>query len=167
VTAQRTLTCGDAAAMLDAFVDGELERAALIDVARHAAVCRRCDGTLRELMALHDAIGAQGRVTADAVDLSGLWPALLPELDRADARRMWRRRLRAAPVWGGLAIAATALLWLGTTRPTSTTQVAARARPNHAVIERIDTDAGRIELRRERKNGTTLIMVSATDDVSQ
>jgi hypothetical protein len=42
--------------------------------------------------------------------------------------------------------------------------VAARpARPNQAVIERINSDGRRFELRRERKLGTTLIMVSAVD----
>ena len=42
--------------------------------------------------------------------------------------------------------------------------MAAHVRPNQAVIERIDSEGGRFELRRERKNGTTLIMVSATQD---
>jgi hypothetical protein len=42
--------------------------------------------------------------------------------------------------------------------------MATRARPNQAVIERIDSEGGRFELRRERKNGTMLIMVSATPD---
>jgi hypothetical protein len=40
----------------------------------------------------------------------------------------------------------------------------AHARPNQAVIERIDSEGSRFAIRRERKNGTTLIMVSATAD---
>jgi anti-sigma factor RsiW len=163
--AERAMTCEDASPLLDAFVDAELEGAMLIDVARHAAACRSCDGALREMIALHDVVGRRGRAAADALDLSGLWPALEPHLERADARRAWRRRLRSTPVWGGgLAIAASALFWLaGSQSQRPPMQLAAR-RPNQAVIERIDSEGGRFELRRERKNGTTLIMVSATGD---
>ena len=161
--AERALTCEDASPLLDAFVDAELEGATLIDVARHAAACPSCDTTLRELIALHEAVGQHGRSDGESVDLSGLWPALEPELDRADARRVWRRRLRSAPVWGGLAIAASALFFLSGPQ-SQPSRVATRARPNQAVIERIDSEGGRFELRRERKNGTTLIMVSATGD---
>jgi len=162
--AERVMTCEEAAPLLDAFVDAELEGATLIDVARHAASCRACDGTLQERIALHKTLGRHGRADADSVDLSGLWTALEPQLAQADARRAWRRRLRSAPVWGGaLAIAASALFFLsGPQQATPPTRVAVR--PNQAVIERIDSEGGRFELRRERKNGTTLIMVSAMGD---
>jgi len=162
--AERAMTCEDASPLLDAFVDAELEGPALIDIARHAAGCASCDAALRELMALHEAVGSRGRADAEALDLSGLWPALEPQLERADARRAWRRRLRSAPVWGGLAIAASALFFLSGPTQRPVTQMAAHVRPNQAVIERIDSEGGRFELRRERKNGTTLIMVSATAD---
>jgi hypothetical protein len=161
--AERALTCEDASPLLDAFVDTELEGPALIDVARHAATCPSCDAALRDLMSLRDAIGHHGRADAETLDLSGLWPALEPRLDAADARRAWRRRLRSAPLWGGLALAASLLLYLSGPTQQAPTQTAARARPNQAVIERIDT-AGRFALRRERKNGTTLIMVSANGE---
>ena len=158
------MTCEDASPLLDAFVDAELEGQTLIAVARHAAACPSCDATLRELTALQEAVGRQGRHDAESLDLSGLWPKLEPELERADARRAWRRRLRSAPVWGGLALAASALLFLGS-QQSPPAKVATRARPNQAVIERIDSEGGRFELRRERKNGTMLIMVSAAPDV--
>ena len=161
--AERVMTCEDASPLLDAFVDAELDGPALIDVARHAAACSSCDASLRELIALHETVGRRGRADADALDLSGLWPALEPQLERADARRAWRRRLRSTPVWGGLALAASALFMLSGPTERPAMQVA-RARPNQAVIERIDSEGGRFELRRERKNGTTLIMVSATAD---
>jgi hypothetical protein len=160
---ERAMTCEDASPLLDAFVDAELEGPALIDVARHAAGCASCDGTLRELLALHEVVGRRGRAEAESLDLSGLWPALEPELDRADARRAWRRRLRSTPVWGGLALAASALFMLSGPAEKRPMQVA-HARPNPAVIERIDSEGSRFAIRRERKNGTTLIMVSATAD---
>ena len=157
------MACEEAAPLLDAFVDAELEGPALIDVARHAASCKACDGTLQDLIALHETLGRQGLADADSVDLSGLWHSLEPELKKVDARRAWRRRLRSSsPLWGGLAIAATALLFLRPSAgPVKPDQL---VRKNQAVIERIDSEGGRFELRRERKNGTTLIMVSATGD---
>ena len=159
---ERVMTCEEAAPLLDAFVDAELEGATLIDVARHAASCKPCDGALQELIALHETIGRHGTADADSVDLSGLWESLEPELAKADARRAWRRRLRSVPAWATVALAASALYFLTGTRPGTPKIVAFR--PNQAVIERIDSEGGRFELRRERKNGTTLIMVSATGD---
>lgn len=158
------MTCEDASPLLEAFVDAELEGATLIDVARHAAACTSCDAALQELLALHEALGRHGRADGESLDLSGLWPALEPRLEQADARRAWRRRLRSAPVWGGLAIAASALFFLAGPSSQRPHPQVAKARPNQAVIERIDSEGGRFELRRERKNGTTLIMVSATAD---
>jgi anti-sigma factor RsiW len=162
---ERAMTCEDVAPLLDAFVDAELEGATLVEVARHAAACQACDAALQDLIALHEAIGRHGRADAESVDLSGLWPVLAPELERADAQRAWRRRLRSTPVWSGvgLALAASALFFLtGQERTPPPQRIVYR--PNQAVIERIDTTGGRFELRRERKNGTTLIMVSATGD---
>ena len=163
---ERVMTCEEAAPLLDAFVDAELEGATLIDVARHAASCQSCDATLQELIALHETLGRHGRADGDSVDLSGLWQSLEPQLAKADARRAWRRRLRSTPAWAGaLAIAASALFFLSPQTATSPATSPVRiARPNQAVIERIDSEGGRFELRRERKNGTTLIMVSATGD---
>ena len=163
---ERGLTCEDAAPLLDAFVDAELEGPTLVQVARHAAACQTCDTSLRELVALQEAVGRHGRAAGESLDLSGLWPALEPQLEHIDAQRAWRRRLRSGRVWSGvgLALAASALFFLTGQEPTSPPVVARAPRPNQAVIERIDTTGGRFELRRERKNGTTLIMVSATGD---
>jgi anti-sigma factor RsiW len=159
---ERAMTCEDVSPLLDAFVDAELEGATLIDVARHATSCKACDSTLQELIALHETLGRHGRADADSVDLSGVWQSLEPQLAKADARRAWRRRLRSAPAWATLALAASALYFLTGTQPEVRQIAKVPARPNQAVIERIDSEGGRFELRRERKNGTTLIMVSAT-----
>ena len=163
---ERMMTCEDAAPLLDAFVDAELEGAELMQVARHAATCQACDASLRELVAVQEAVGRHGRAAAESVDLSGLWPALEPQLERVDAQRAWRRRLRSGRTWSGvgLALAASALFFLTGREQSGTDRLvdAKPRRPNQAVIERIDTTGGRFELRRDRMKGTTLIMVSAT-----
>jgi len=159
------MTCADVTELLDAFVDAELPPPMLLAVARHAAACPSCDTEVRQLSALHEAIDRTGRAAAETLDLSRVWPAVEARIDRVEARRGFAQRLRSAPVWGAaLAMAAGALFWMRGTEPDSGHVVAraAAARPNHAVIERIDSN-GPFELRRDRKSGTTLIMVSAAD----
>jgi hypothetical protein len=53
------------------------------------------------------------------------------------------------------------VLWLRPSGP-APVRVAGRARPNQAVIEQLSSRGGRVAVRRDRKHGTTLIMVSAS-----
>jgi len=157
------MTCGEVEALLDAFVDAELPAAMLLAVARHAGACTACDAVVRELTTLREVVERSVAAEAEALDLSRVWPAVSQGIERLDARVEWRRRLRTAPAWGvALAVAASAVLWVRSPGP-EPQRVAARPRPNQTVIERIDS-SGHFELRRERKNGTTLIMVSADGD---
>jgi hypothetical protein len=155
------MTCRDVTQLLDRFVDAELPGAMLVAIARHAAGCSTCDGAVRALVDLHEAVERAVGAEVDALDFSSVWANVERGVDRVDARRVWVRRLRSVPAWGAAAaVAAGAMLWLRTA-PDQPARVASRPRPNQAVIERIDSEAARFELRRERKNGTTLIMVSA------
>jgi anti-sigma factor RsiW len=155
------LTCLEVAPLIDAFIDAELPRPTLLEVARHAGGCAACDRTLRELGELCEAVGRTERADAEALDVPDLWPGVARQVARQEVRRLWRRRLRAAPAWGMAAAAAAAVLLWVRGAPEEPARVAARPRPNQAVIERLDGTA-RVELRHERKNGTTLIMVSDT-----
>ena len=153
------MTCADVADLLDRFVDAELPAPMLLAVARHAGGCPACDTTARELTGVRDLLGQTVQDEAERLDLSRVWPAVARAADRTDARRAWVRRMRLAPVWGVGLAAASALFWLRTTP--APVRVAERPpRRNQAVIERIDS-ASPLELRRERKDGTVLIMVSA------
>jgi anti-sigma factor RsiW len=152
------MTCADVAQLLDAFVDAELPAPMLLAVARHAGGCAACDASLREMSALHETVERAARAEAEALDLTGVWPAVAREIDRVDARGAWRRRLRVAPGWGiGLAAAAAAAAFWLRAAPDPAIRI---ARPNSAVIERLDSGGLRTEIRRERKNGTTAIMVT-------
>jgi hypothetical protein len=159
------LTCAAAAERLDAFVDAELPGPELLEVARHAAVCSRCDGRVGELLALHEAVAHQMETAVASLDLGPVWPGVHAALAEVDRRRAWRRRARQVPAIAAaaMAMAAGAVLWM---RPATPVRIAAPARPNQAVVERIASDGGRFELRRDRKLGTTLIMVSAVDPES-
>jgi len=155
------MTCDEVAHHLDAFVDGELPGATLLDVARHASGCTTCDGAVRALAILQQRIASAAEADATSLDLSGVWPAVEAGIARNESRAAWTRRLTGAPVWAAaFALAAGALFWVRSgTVPGESVRVAIPARPNQAVIERLDSEA-HIDIRRERKNGTTLIMVS-------
>ena len=161
-----TLTCTQARELLDAFLDAELPSPMLLAVARHAGACPACDAEVRERTAVHDAIEQTLRAEAAAMDLSGLWPAVVAGAAREDRRRVRMQRLRAVPVWGaaGLALAASAVLWFRAPAPLREPQRVAsvrQARPNYAVIDRLRSEGARVAVTSERKNGTTLIMVSS------
>ena len=165
-----TLTCTQARELLDAFLDAELPSPMLLAVARHAGSCAVCDAEVRERSAVQDAIEQTVRADAAALDLSALWPAVAAGAARVDQRRARLRRLRTVPVWGaaGLALAASAVLWFRAPGPSpDAVRLASMAhqRPNHAVIDRLRSEGARVALRSERKNGTTLIMVSSDEAV--
>ena len=162
MSAERVMTCAEVEGLLDAFVDAELPAPALLAVARHAGGCEACDAAVRELTALREAVERSVVAEAETLDLARVWPAVSQGVERHDARVEWRRRLRTVPAWVALAVAASAVLWLRSPEP-EPARLAAAPRRNQAVIERIDS-SGHFELRRERKNGTTLIMVSADGD---
>jgi anti-sigma factor RsiW len=164
VNVERVMTCAEAAGLLDAFVDAELPAATLLAVARHAGGCGECDASVRELTALREAVERSVAGEAVALDLARVWPAVSRAIARHDARVEWRRRLRTVPAWGvALAVAAGAVLWLRSPASEPARLAARPPRRNQAVIERIESSAP-FELRRERKYGTTLIMVSADGD---
>jgi anti-sigma factor RsiW len=157
------MDCREAEPLLERFADGELSSPALVSVARHAGGCARCDAALRELGVVREAIARTVQADGDALDLGALWVGVTRRVGRHEARRAWMRRLRTAPAWGvAAALAAAAVLWLRGA-PSEPPRVA-RARPNDAVIERLDSTA-HVELRRDRKQGTMLIMVSDVDTV--
>jgi anti-sigma factor RsiW len=164
------MTCGDVSDLLDTFVDAELPASMLLSVARHAAECPACDAVVRELTALHEVVERVTREDGDALDLDAVWTGIEAGMDRVDARRAWTRRVRTLPAWGvAFAAAASAVLWLRAPEPTPQPErsafvdrgVVRRPRPNMAVIDRLNSEAiSRVAISRERKLGTTLIMVS-------
>ena len=169
------MTCQDVEQLLDGFVDTELSPSALLDVARHAAICANCDGTIRELTGLRESVAWLVEGEARTLDLSGVWPAVAATIPSS---MPWRSRgnvvPRQLPVWGAvMALAASVLLWLGTAgQPPShapkqialVEQGATRPRAwqsaNHAVIDRLTGKD--IAVRREPKSGTTVIWVNHT-----
>jgi anti-sigma factor RsiW len=171
-------TCGDAEALLDAFVDAELPSETMLEIARHAGQCERCDRAVRDLVALRAAVVADVEHGVDGLDLAPVWAQIDAVIARSDAQAAWheraaarRRRLTGLPLWGSVAAiaAGAALLFRGPALqqvargpndviPTAAVRVAAKRLPNHVYIDRL---AGKdIALRSEPKSGTTIIWVN-------
>jgi anti-sigma factor RsiW len=156
------MTCAEAERLLDSFVDAELPGPMLLEVARHAGSCSTCDRAVREMTALRSSLEQMVRGELEGIDLSGVWPAVEQRIVRSDRRGVWGRVPRRLPMWGAAAaaIAAGALLWFRTPPPEPVRVT--HARPNQAVIERLVSSQGsRVGIMKDRKYGTTLIMVSA------
>jgi anti-sigma factor RsiW len=173
------MTCADATALLEAFVDTELSQPELLEVARHAGHCERCDAAVRGILTLRQAVVADVDRLLDGVDLSGMWARVDREIRRTEGQVAWRQRglgrrsigPRRVALWGSVAaIAAGAALFLRAPAPGPGVQlacdlpqaaplrVAAKRLPNHVYIDRL---AGKdVALRHEPKSGTTMIWVN-------
>jgi anti-sigma factor RsiW len=173
------MTCADAGAQIDAFVDGELSPSASVEIARHVGQCGRCDGAVRRLLTVREALVAESERAVAGLDLSRVWPHVDAETSRLRAQAAWRERrpssgrLSRGVAWGTsiAAIAAGAALFLRVpggptvvpgiakdTPPVAATKVASKRLPNHVFIDRL---AGKdITMRRESKSGTTMIWVN-------
>ena len=163
--------CTDVAELLEAFVDSELPPDELLRVARHAGQCARCDGVVRDLLAVRGAVLADADRLIAGVDLSRVWAGVDTAITRIDGQAEWRRRnearrtpstSRRMTVWGSIAaVAAGVALFVGmpqSERPKGTApvqQVAKNKRiPNHVIIDQL---AGRdISVKRDDKVGTMI-----------
>jgi anti-sigma factor RsiW len=178
------MTCADAGARIDAFVDGELSPSASVEVARHVGQCTRCDGAVRRLLGVRDALIAESERALAGLDLSRVWSKVDAATAHLDAQAAWRmrrpsqRRVTPGLAWGTsiAAIAAAATLFFrpgatpvvpglaSKTPPVAIAKATQKRPPNHVFIDRL---AGKdIALRREPKSGTTMIWVNHEVDGS-
>jgi anti-sigma factor RsiW len=184
-----TMTCADAAARIDGFVDGELNPSLAIDVARHLGQCRPCDASVQRLLAIREALADTSARAVDQLDLSGVWAQVDRAIGKVEGQQKWRDvgRDRAAAkrgvlprrlAWGAAAaIAAGTVLFLrpvggpGTIGPVAPAAQVAKAGAQGQLVKveskrlpnhvYIDRLAGKdIALRREPKSGTTMIWVN-------
>jgi anti-sigma factor RsiW len=178
------MTCADAGARIDAFVDGELSPSASVEVARHVGQCTRCDGAVRRLLGVRDALIAESERALAGLDLSRVWSNVHAKTAELDAQAAWRMRrpsqgrVTRGMAWGTsiAAIAAAATLFFrpgaipvvpglaSKTPPVTVAKATQKRPPNHVFIDRL---AGKdIALRREPKSGTTMIWVNHEVDGS-
>jgi anti-sigma factor RsiW len=108
------MTCEEALARLDDFVDGELEEAEFQEIELHLAACGTCAQEARELRALVEQAAGLPRARAPQRDL---WPGIAARLQ---SPAVTRARINQPWAWGTLAAAAAivlgVLLWRGNGR---------------------------------------------------
>jgi hypothetical protein len=167
------MTCGDVEQLLDAFIDAELPSPMMLAVARHAAGCASCEGTVRQLTELRERLVTTVQHEVESLPLAGVWHGVAAEMDRGQAARGRRGRLRAMSIWGtAAAMAASLMLWVGgPVEPPVAPPVRLAARSERAAprplrnLTHIDRLAGKgVSIRREPKAGTTIIWVNHSLD---
>jgi anti-sigma factor RsiW len=168
-----SMDCTEIGGLVDAFVDSELPPPMLLEVARHAGQCARCDGLVRDLLAVRDAIVVDTDRLIEGVDLSRVWASVDTAITRIDGQAAWRRRsearrtpspTRRMTIWGSIAaVAAGVALFVGMplgTQPPKRKPGPAIAKrvPNHVIIDQL---AGKdITLKRDDQKGGAMIWVN-------
>ncbi len=84
------MTCRESRPLLPLFFDGELEARQMRAVALHSTRCAECEGELRVLEHLQEAVATQVSAVVDEIDLARVWAGVAPRLA---ARRpsLWQR----------------------------------------------------------------------------
>lgn len=172
-------TCRETTNLLPLFFDGELDAHQMRAVALHAARCAECEGEIRELEELHEAISSSISARVDEMDLSSLWPAIERRLPTAKPS-LWARwrEFWEAPAqgwWIGVPAMATAAVVAGLAF-----LLFSRSQPNVAPdaeqvatvdysnsIERLDSDLDSVAVFHDPDTRTTLLWVSDTGPVSE
>ncbi|MGD9765335.1 MAG: anti-sigma factor [Candidatus Binatia bacterium] len=108
------MTCRESRPLLPLFFDGELEARQMRAVALHSTRCPECEGELRALEHLQEAVATHISSLIDEVDLRQVWSGVAPRLaTRAPSlRERWRAWREERPFgWGvrGPAFAAMAV----------------------------------------------------------
>jgi anti-sigma factor (TIGR02949 family) len=98
------MTCDEARAVLDPFVDGELESDDMARVSAHVATCAGCAGRVTSLRALSGAIRREFPGLTAPADLRSRVEQGVPSIHQARPR-FWDRRLGPARGWQWLAAA--------------------------------------------------------------
>jgi anti-sigma factor RsiW len=164
-------TCPDFERRFDGFLDGELDPQSLRAMALHAGQCPNCGRDLERAERLQSLLASAVEERVESRDVSGLWPAIAAELERAPsgawgrmcssavdafAARAWLRPLPALALSGAVAAALAFWMWPGASEP-----VAVEIANNHAQIERIASSAPHVAVWSEPENHTTAIWVAS------
>lgn len=163
------MNCRETRPLLPLFFDGELEAHQMRQVALHSTRCPGCEGELRQLERLQDAIAAHLTARVEAMDLSELWTNVAPRLEGRGTslvrrlREWWEEREFGWPVgWPAVAgLAALAvlavMLWRGGAAEPAV-EVASQV-DNSAVLDSVHSSAESVALVTDADTNTTLLWV--------
>lgn len=164
------MNCRDTRPLLPLFFDGELEARQMRAVALHSTRCPDCEGELRQLEHLQDAVASHITAVIDDLDISQVWSGIAPRLAarvpslRDRLRAWWDERDLGWMVRGPVFAAAAAAImlafavWLRWDNPTLTHEIASRI-DNSAVLDSVQSSVDSVALVTDAETNTTLLWV--------
>jgi anti-sigma factor RsiW len=162
------MTCRDTRPLLPLFFDGELEARQMRAVALHSTRCAECEGELRQLERLQDALSVHVAALVDEVDLGQIWAAVAPRLVAPSPSLLTRWRAwqeEHSFSWGVrgpafAALAAAALLAVAVWQMQGPDLVEDIARmDNSAVLDSMQSSVDSVALVTEPETNTTLLWI--------
>ena len=172
------MSCRETRPLLPLFFDGELEARQMRAVALHSTRCVECEGELRQLERLQDAVAAHVSALVDEVDLGRVWAGVAPRLTAPAPS--WTARWRAwldehpiglgvrGPAFAALAAAVLVILAFWQLQGPELKKDIARI-DNSAVLDSMQTSVASIAVTTDAETNTMAlwIMDDATGAVEQ
>jgi hypothetical protein len=164
------MNCRDTRPLLPLFFDGQLDPRQMRGVALHSTRCLECEGELRQLERLQEAVASHISALVDEVDLGQIWAGISPRLEARvpsltqRLRTWWSERERGwmlrGPAFAAAAIAILIALtmWIQHQAPQLRNQIASRV-DNSAVLDSVQSNADSVALVTEPETNTTLLWV--------
>jgi anti-sigma factor RsiW len=164
------MSCRDTRPLLPLFFDGQLDPRQMRSVALHSTRCLECEGELRQLERLQEAVASHISALVDDVDLSQIWAGVAPRLEArvpslAQRLRTWWSERERGWMFRGPAFAAAAVailvavvMWMQYEDPQLTHQIASRV-DNSAVLDSVQSNADSVALVTDAETNTTLLWV--------
>ena len=169
------MSCRETRPLLPLFFDGELEARQMLAVALHSTRCVECEGELRQLERLQDAVASHVSALVDEIDLGQIWAGVAPRLaPRRESllerwRAWWEEHSAGWAVRGpALALAAAAVLAVGVWQMQGPGLIGEVAKvderiDNSAVLDSVQSSVDSVALVTEPETNTTLLWIM--DDV--
>lgn len=169
------MNCRETRPLLPLFFDGELEARQMRAVALHSTRCADCEGELRQLETVQDALVAQIASQIEGIDLSRVWQGVAPRLERpaSGVFRRWTKRwepprlswLRPAPAFAALAAACLLAVFLWQWNPAhGPTEVASG--DNSAILDSVESNVGSLAVLREPETNTMVLWITDGEPLS-
>ena len=164
------MNCRDTRPLLPLFFDGQLDPRQMRGVALHSTRCLECEGELRQLERLQEAVASHISALVEEVDLSQIWAGVAPRLEARVPSLVQRLRtwwsegehgwMIRGPAFAAAAIAILVALamWMQHPAPQLSNQIASRV-DNSAVLDSVQSNADSVALVTEPETNTTLLWV--------
>lgn len=164
------MNCRETRPLLPLFFDGELEARQMRAVALHSTRCMECEGELRQLEHLQEAVASRISAAIDGLDLEQVWAGIAPRLaSRVPSvgerlRAWWDERdlgwMVRGPAFAAVAaaIVLAVAMWLQHDDRALRHEIA-RAIDNSAVLDSVQSSVDSVALVTDAETNTTLLWV--------